>query len=142
MDKNFNDNNNNNNNAERFAKLSEKISNINKNDNINNNKNFEKIENKINEVENNFNNNLDTLENKYNILKEEILKFSKLIDDDKSIKEKAKNKNIEDLKNFEQKIKIMLNEERDYLKEYVDNAVKKIENLITKYDVIKKLYEY
>ena len=46
-------------------------------------------------------------------------KFSKLIEDDRQTKEKLKNKNSEDLKNFENKIKEMMNEEREFLKNYV-----------------------
>ena len=57
-----------------------------------------------------------------------------MIEEDKINKEKAKKKNSEDLKNFETKIKEMMMEEREFLKNYVDNAVQKIEELISNYD--------
>ena len=61
---------------DRFSKISEKISQISKNGDGKNPQKFEKIENKIIEVEDNFNSNLESLEQKYNILKEQIGKFS------------------------------------------------------------------
>lgn len=118
---------------DRFAKLSEKISQISKGGE-NTNQNYDKIEQKINSIEDNFNTNLDTLEQKYALLKEQLAKFSKLIEEDKAAKEKTKNKNVEDLKNFEVKIKAMMQEEREFLKNYVDTAVKKVENLIVDYN--------
>ena len=116
---------------DRFNKLSEKISQISKGGESN--QNYDKIEQKINNIEDNFNSNLDTLEQKYSLLKEQLAKFSKLIEEDKIAKEKSKSKSIEDLKNFEGKIKAMMQEERDFLKNYVDEAVKKVENLIVDY---------
>ena len=119
---------------ERFAKLSEKINSISRVSENKETKKYEKIESKITEVEENFNTNIDSLEQKYNILKEQISKFAKMIEEDKINKEKAKKKNSEDLKNFESKIKEMMMEEREFLKNYVDNAVQKIEELISNYD--------
>ena len=119
---------------ERFAKLSEKINALSKASENKDPRKYEKIESKINEVEENFNTNLDSLEQKYNILKDQIGKFAKMIEEDRINKEKAKNKNSEDLKNFESKIKEMMLEEREFLKNYVDNAVLKIEELIGNYD--------
>ena len=119
---------------ERFAKLSEKINALSKASDNKDPHKYEKIESKINEVEENFNTNLDSLEQKYNILKDQIGKFAKMIEEDRLNKEKAKNKNSEDLKMFEGKIKEMMLEEREFLKNYVDNAVLKIEELISNYD--------
>ena len=120
---------------ERFAKLSEKISQISKGGSDGNNpQKFERIEQKITDVEDTFNSNLDSLEQKYNLLKDQLSKFSKLIEEDRANKEKAKNKNYEDLKEFEHKVKSMMQEEREFIKTYVDNAVKKIEGLIVKYE--------
>ena len=119
---------------ERFAKLSEKINALSKASENKDPRKYEKIESKINEVEDNFNTNLDSLEQKYNILKEQIGKFAKMIEEDRLNKEKAKNKNSEDLKIFEGKIKEMMLEEREFLKNYVDSAVSKIEELINNYD--------
>ena len=115
---------------ERFAKISEKISQISKGSEASPPQKFERIEQKINDVEETFTTNIDSLEQKYTILKEQIAKFSKLIEDDKMSKDKLKNKNAEELKEFEEKIKGMMAEEREFLKNYVDNAVKKIEELI------------
>ena len=64
---------------DRFSKISEKINQISQTGNSKNPQKFEKIESKINEVEENFNTNLDSLEQKYNLLKDQIGKFSKLI---------------------------------------------------------------
>ena len=90
---------------ERFAKLSEKINALSKASENKDPKKYEKIESKINEVEENFNTNIDSLEQKYNILKDQIAKFAKMIEEDRINKEKARNKNAEDLKNFESKMK-------------------------------------
>ena len=76
----------------------------------------EKIEQKINTVEDTFNTNLDSLEQKYAILKDQLVKFSKLIEEDRASKEKAKTKNFEDLKQFETKVKSMMQEEKDFIK--------------------------
>ena len=65
---------------ERFAKLSEKINALSKVSENKDPKKYEKIESKINEVEENFNTNIDSLEQKYNILKEQITKFAKMIE--------------------------------------------------------------
>ena len=126
-------NNNNNSKLDRFAKISAKISQIKGNDNTNTQK-VEKIEQKINTVEDTFNTNLDSLEKKYSILKEQLVKFSKLIEEDRANKEKAKNKNYDDLKQFETKVKGMMTEEKEFIKNYTDNAVKRLEGLILKYE--------
>ena len=77
---------------ERFAKISEKINSISKVSENKDPQKYEKIESKINEVEENFNTNIDSLEQKYNILKEQISKFAKIIEEDKINKEKSKKK--------------------------------------------------
>ena len=131
------ENNNNNSKLDRFAKISAKISQIKGNDNTNTQK-VEKIEQKINTVEDTFNTNLDSLEKKYSILKEQLVKFSKLIEEDRANKEKAKNKNYDDLKQFETKVKGMMTEEKEFIKNYTDNAVKRLEGLILKYEKDRK----
>ena len=118
---------------DRFAKISAKISQIKGTDSTNVQK-VEKIEQKINTVEDTFNTNLDSLEQKYAILKDQLVKFSKLIEEDRASKEKTKTKNFEDLKQFETKVKSMMQEEKDFIKTYTDNAVKKLEGLIAKYE--------
>lgn len=117
---------------ERFAKISEKLSQLSKGE-AHNPQKFEKIEQKINEVEDSFQLNLDSLEQKYSVLKDQIAKFSKIIEEERQSKEKSKSKSNEEMKMFESKIKTMLLEEREYLKAYVDNAVKKVEGLIINY---------
>ena len=77
---------------ERLAKISEKINSISRISENKDPKKYEKIESKINEVEENFNTNIDSLEQKYNILKEQISKFAKIIEEDKINKEKSKKK--------------------------------------------------
>jgi hypothetical protein len=113
---------------DKFAILNDKISSLSENKNA---KKFKAImETKINEVENNFKTNIESLEQKYDILNEQIGKFSKMLDEEKDLKEKKKIKNEEELKEFEQDITNLLSEEREFLKSYVDDCVKKIEDLL------------
>ena len=51
-----------------------------------------KIEQKINDVEENLMSNIEALEQKYTLLKDQISKFTKVIEDDKQNKEKQKTK--------------------------------------------------
>ena len=57
-----------------------------------------------------------------------------MIEEDRANKEKAKNKNYDDLKQFETKVKGMMTEEKEFIKNYTDNAVKRLEGLILKYE--------
>ena len=92
-DYNFNYDNNiiNNNSKDKFSILNNKISSISENKNTKNFKNL--MEQKINEVKENFKTNIDSLEQKYNILNSQMEKFTKIIEEDKINKEKNKIKN-------------------------------------------------
>jgi hypothetical protein len=75
-----------------------------------------KIEQKINDVEENLMGNIEALEQKYTLLKDQISKFTKAVEDEKHSKEKQKSKQNEELKHLENRIKNMLLEEREVLK--------------------------
>ena len=53
---------------------------------------FAKLEQKVNEVEENLLGNIDALEMKYSLLKDQIAKFTKIVEEDKQVKEKLKTK--------------------------------------------------
>lgn len=108
--------------ADRFAKLSEKLSQIQTttgpNESINNSK-YLNIDHKINEVDNKLQEHIDSLDKKYNSLKDQISKLTKYYEEDKFYKEGSKNKQNEELKNFETKVKSMLLDERQVRKYFV-----------------------
>ncbi len=95
---------------------------------------FAKLEQKVNEVEDNLLGNIDALEMKYSLLKDQITKFTKIVEEDKQVKEKLKTKSNEELKSLEYRIKNMFGEERENTKNYVDDCVKKIENQIQNFE--------
>lgn len=121
--------------ADRFAKLSEKLS------QIQNPSNFEtittskymNIDNKINEVENKLGDQIDSLDRKYNALKDQLTNLTKLYEEEKFNKENSGNKKTkEELKNFEVRVKNMLMEERQNMQNLTDIVYKKIEAQIGK----------
>lgn len=57
--------------------------------------------------------NVEALEQKYSLLKDQISKITKIIEDEKYTKEKTKSKKDEDIKNMENRIKHIFNEERE-----------------------------
>lgn len=68
---------------------------------------------------------------KYVTLKEQIQKLFRKIEEDKFNKEEAIDKNNEDLKNFELKIKSILINDQNNLKKFADNLILKIESKIS-----------
>ena len=126
----FNYDNNiiNNNSKDKFSILNNKISSISENKNTKNFKNL--MEQKINEVKENFKTNIDSLEQKYNILNSQMEKFTKIIEEDKVNKEKNKIKNEFEFKELEQDIKKMLSKQREYMKSYIDDYTKRIDNIL------------
>ena len=88
------------------------------------------MEQKINEVKENFKTNIDSLEQKYNILNSQMEKFTKIIEEDKINKEKNKIKNEFEFKELEQDIKKMLSKQREYMKSYIDDYTKRIDNIL------------
>ncbi len=95
---------------------------------------FSKLEQKVNEVEENLLSNIDALEMKYSLLKDQITKFTKIVEEEKQSKEKLKSKSSEELKGLESRIKIMINEERENNKNYIDECVKRIESQIQNFE--------
>lgn len=120
---------------ERFARLYEKVANIQSNEvqNVATNK-FSKLEQKVNEVEENLLSNIDALEMKYSLLKDQIAKFTKIVEEEKQSKEKLKSKSNEEIKALESRIKNMINEERENNKNYIDDCVKRIESQIQNFE--------
>lgn len=118
----------NNNSKDKFSILNNKISSISENKNTKNFKNL--MEQKINEVKENFKTNIDSLEQKYNILNSQMEKFTKIIEEDKINKEKNKIKNEFEFKELEQDIKKMLSKQREYMKSYIDDYTKRIEDIL------------
>ena len=130
--KNINNTNSDNNpiqnSKDKFSLLNDKILSLAENKYSKNFKNI--IENKIKEVKDNFKTNVDSLEQKYSILNSQMIKFNQIIEEDKINKEKNKIKNELELKELEQEIKNMLTKEREFMKSYIDDYTKKIEETI------------
>lgn len=95
---------------------------------------FSKLEQKVNEVEENLLSNIDALEMKYSLLKDQIAKFTKIVEEEKQSKEKLKSKSNEEIKGLESRIKNMINEERENNKNYIDDCVKRIESQIQNFE--------
>jgi hypothetical protein len=57
--------------------------------------------------------NFEVLEEKYKLLKEQMINITKLVEDEKTSKQNISKKQDEDLKNFENKIKKYLQDERE-----------------------------
>lgn len=77
------------------------------------NSKYMQLDNKINDVEIRLYDNIETLDNKYNTLKDQIAKLTRMLEEEKSGKDSNKNKNKEDFKNFEIRIKALVTEERE-----------------------------
>jgi hypothetical protein len=95
---------------------------------------FSKLEQKVNEVEENLLSNIDALEMKYSLLKDQIAKFTKIVEEEKQSKEKLKSKSNDELKGLESRLKNMINEERENNKNYIDDCVKRIESQIQNFE--------
>jgi hypothetical protein len=74
---------------------------------------YTQLDNKIADVEFKLFENLEKMESKYNTLKDQMVAFAKLYEDEKAQKDAVRLKNLEDLKNFETKVKSLLNDERE-----------------------------
>ena len=124
-----NDNNSHfNNSKDKFDILNDKILSISENKNAKNFKNI--IEGKINEVKENFKTNIDSLQQKYSILNSQMSKFNSIIEEEKLNKEKNKIQKELELKQLEEDIKNILSQERSFMKSYIDEYTKKIEDII------------
>jgi hypothetical protein len=85
-------------------------------------------------VEENLLSNIEGLEMKYSLLKDQISKFTKIIEDEKTAKEKFKSRGNDEIRQLENKIKVMFSEEREDTKNYVEDYFKKIETGIQNFE--------
>jgi hypothetical protein len=79
---------------------------------VNSTTKYLQIDNKINEKENSFKDKIEEIDKKFNNLKEQLIKFTKTHEEEKNLKENYKLKNLEELKNFENKVTFLLKEEK------------------------------
>lgn len=115
---------------DRFAQLSEKISQIPRTSHT---QKLSKIEQRLNSASDVFATNISSLEQKYLILNEQISKFGALLDNDIQTKLKQTQKAHDDIQSYETKVKQLLLAERASLKQYIDNAVTKLTTMIQQY---------
>lgn len=101
---------------------------------MNPNSKFNQLENKIIDVDNKMNDNFDILDKKYNNLKDQILKLTKIIEEEKNNKEMIKMKQIDDFRNLEVQIKTLLEEEQQNMQNFADNLINKIDVQIHEMD--------
>lgn len=115
---------------ERFAQLSEKISQIPRTSHT---QKLSKIEQRLKSASDVFTTNISSLEQKYLILNEQISKFGTLLDNDLQSKLKQTQKANEVIQSYETKVKQLLLSERNSLKQYIDTAVTKVTTMIQQY---------
>lgn len=92
------------------------------------------LENRIIDVDNKMNDNYEILDKKYNNLKDQIYKLTKIIEEEKNNKEIIKMKQIEDFRNLENQIKTLLEEEQQNMQIFADNLINKIDVQIHEMD--------
>ena len=90
-------------------------------------------------MEENLLSNIEGLEMKYSLLKDQISKFTKIVEDEKTAKEKLKSRGNDDMRQLENKIKVMFTEERENTKNYVEDYFKKIETGIQNFEKNSKI---
>lgn len=95
---------------------------------------FSQLDSKITDVDNKMNDNYEILDKKYNNLKDQILKLTKIIEEEKNQKEIAKTKQVEDFRNLEIQIKTILEEEQQNMQNFADNLINKIDLQIHEMD--------
>ena len=156
--------------ADRFAKLSEKLSQIQVNNNLikkfskniplikkltniifhfyqsasynetmNPSSKYNQLEIKVAEVDNKMNENFEILDKKYNNLKDQFLKLTKIFEEEKNIKESNKSKQTDDFKNLEIQIKSLLEEEQQNMQNFADNLINRVDLQISNIDKEYKL---
>lgn len=76
------------------------------------------IDSKINNLDSKVDENFLSLDKKYNALKEQISKLTKIYEDDKLARETMKGEFVEDMKSLETKFKTLLLEERQVIIKY------------------------
>jgi hypothetical protein len=102
---------------------------------------YKDLDNKISDVELKLFENIEKMENKFNSLKEQMIKFTKIYEEEKANKLIHRNKNLEELKIFETKIKNLLNEERSFIHTYTENAFHKVEERLKNLENKKEIEE-
>jgi hypothetical protein len=101
---------------------------------MNPNSKFNQIENRIIDVDNKMSDNFQILDKKYNNLKDQISKLSKIIEEERNQKENLKTKQAEDFRNLEIQIKSLLEEEQQNMQNFADNLINKIDLQIHEMD--------
>jgi hypothetical protein len=74
---------------------------------------YTQLDNKIADVELKLFNNLEKMESKYNTLKDQMVHFTKLYEEEKAQRETYRIKNLDEFKGFENKLKTLLEGERE-----------------------------
>lgn len=95
---------------------------------------YNQLDNRISEVDNKVNDNFEILDKKYNSLKEQITKLTRIIEEEKNTKENIRLKQVEDFKNLESQIKNLLEEEQQNMQNFADNLINRIDLQITNMD--------
>lgn len=101
---------------------------------MNPNSKFNQIENRIIDVDNKMSDNFEILDKKYNNLKDQISKLTKIIEEERNQKKFLKTKQAEDFKNLEIQIKSLLEEEQQNMQNFADNLINKIDLQIHEMD--------
>ena len=95
---------------------------------------YQNLEKQIIDVDNKIADNFDIMDKKYNNLKEQIFKLTKVIEDEKNQKDQMKVKQADDFRILEHQIKNLLEEEQINMQNFADNLVKKIDMQIDTMD--------
>lgn len=85
-------------------------------------------------MDNKMSENFELLDKKYNNLKDQVSKLTKMIEEEKNQKEIIKAKQAEDLRNLEIQIKSLLEEEQQNMQNFADNLINKIDLQIHEMD--------
>jgi len=97
---------------------------------MNPNSKYQNLDKQIKDIDNHMAENFNMMDKKYNHLKDQILKLTKIIEDEKFQKDQIKIKQAEDFNNLEEQIKNLLEEEQSNMQNFAENLVKKIDNQI------------
>jgi len=107
---------------------------VSQNETMNPNSKSNQLENKIIDVDNKMSDNFEILDKKYNNLKDQISKLTKVIEEEKNQKEILKAKQAEDFRNLEIQIKSLLEEEQQNMQNFAENLINKIDMQIHEMD--------
>jgi len=101
---------------------------------MNPNSKFSQLDNKISDIDNKMSDNFELLDKKYNNLKDQITKLTKIIEEEKNQKEILKANQAEDFRNLEIQIKTLLEEEQQNMQNFADSLINKIDLQIHEMD--------